>query len=127
MSWKPPTHTSVSPYLIVPDAGAVLAFLESTFGGTVLRRVDRDDGSTAHAEIRIDDSVVMMGSPEDGSAEPSHVHVYVPDVDAAYAAALAAGGVSVQAPAKADDPDRRAGVRGPGGTTWWIATQVDEA
>jgi len=48
----------------------------------------------------------------------------VPDVDDAYARMLAAGGESVQEPVQRDDPDRRGGVRDPGGTTWWIATQV---
>jgi PhnB protein len=50
--------------------------------------------------------------------------VYVPDMDATYRAALAAGAASVQEPAQRDDPDRRGGVRDPGGTTWWIATRV---
>lgn len=126
MAWKPQDYNSVSPYLIVPRAAEVIAFLESAFGASVLRRFERDDGSTAHAEVRIDDSVVMMGSPPDESGEPCHVHVYVPDVDAAYAAALSAGGAPVQEPEQGDDPDRRAGVRGPGGTTWWIATQVGD-
>jgi uncharacterized glyoxalase superfamily protein PhnB len=48
----------------------------------------------------------------------------VADVDAAYQRALAAGAESVQAPVKKDDPDKRGGVKDPGGTTWWIATQV---
>jgi hypothetical protein len=37
----------------------------------------------------------------------------------------AAGTVSVQAPVKKDDPDKRGGVKDAGGTTWWIATKVD--
>jgi uncharacterized glyoxalase superfamily protein PhnB len=53
----------------------------------------------------------------------AHVHVYVPDVDDAYARALAAGAESVQAPVRKEDADRRAGVRDTNGTTWWIGTQ----
>jgi uncharacterized glyoxalase superfamily protein PhnB len=53
------------------------------------------------------------------------VHVYVPAVDATYQRALAAGATSVQAPVKKDDEDKRGGVRGPGGVTWWIATRVE--
>ena len=74
MPWKPQDYNSVSPYLTVPRAAEVIEFLESAFGASVLRRFDREDGSTAHAEVRIDDSVVMMGSPPDGSSEPCHVH-----------------------------------------------------
>jgi uncharacterized glyoxalase superfamily protein PhnB len=79
-----------------------------------------------HAEVRIDDTVVMIA---DGGgawpAFPSWLHVYVPDVDATYRRALAAGGVSVQEPkAREGDPDRRGGVKDPGGNTWWVSTQV---
>ena len=56
---------------------------------------------------------------------PSHVHVYVPDVDATYRRALDAGAVSVQAPVKKDDADKRGGVKDSGGTTWWIASKVE--
>lgn len=50
------------------------------------------------------------------------MHVYAPDVDAAYQRALQAGAEPLQAPMKKADPDRRAAVRDAGGTTWWIAT-----
>ncbi|MCA9949962.1 MAG: hypothetical protein KDE48_09965 [Anaerolineales bacterium] len=56
---------------------------------------------------------------------PSYVHIYVPDVEAAYRRALAAGAKSVQVPVKKDDADKRGGVKDAGGTTWWIATQVE--
>ena len=52
------------------------------------------------------------------------MHVCVPDVDATYRRALAAGAASVQEPAQRGDPDKRGGVKDPAGNTWWIATQV---
>ncbi len=55
---------------------------------------------------------------------PSHVHVYVADVDAAYRRALEAGAMPVQEPVKKDDEDKRGGVKDAGGTTWWIATRL---
>jgi PhnB protein len=57
-------------------------------------------------------------------ATSTNVHIYVPDVDATYAKAIAVGGVSVQEPIQKGDPDRRCGVRDAGGTTWWFATMV---
>ncbi len=77
------------------------------------------------AEVRIDDTVVMIcDSGEGNPAFPAWLHVYVPDVDVSYRRLLGAGGVSVQEPAQKDgDPDRRAGVKDPVGNTWWIATQ----
>ncbi len=54
-----------------------------------------------------------------------HVHLFVPDVDAAYRRAIEAGATSVQAPVqKLDDEDKRGGVKDDGGTTWWISTRV---
>jgi len=123
--WKPTGYTSASPYLITENADEVVEFLEDVFAASVLRRFARPDGSIMHAEVRIDDTVVMLGQAgEAWPAVPSHVHVYVPEVDAVYQAALDRGGESVQAPTRGDDPDRRGGVRDPGGNTWWISTRL---
>ncbi len=126
--WKPDGYTSVAPYLVVADGPAVIAFLQAAFGAEPIRRYDRPDGSMGHAEVRIDDTVVMIGGAMEGwDPVPTHVHVYVPDVDVTYGRALAAGATPVQPPEQKDDPDRRAGVKGPGGTTWWIGTQLEQA
>jgi PhnB protein len=54
------------------------------------------------------------------------MHIYVDDVDATYRRALTAGGVSVQEPKQREgDPDKRGGVKDPGGNTSWVATQVE--
>lgn len=123
VSYKPEGYTSVAPYLIVDGAVRTINFLARVFDATELRRFPTPDGRVMHAEVRIGDTVVMVA---DGNAGwppiGAHVHVYVPDVDAAYQRALQAGAMSVQAPTKKDDPDRRGGVKDAGGTTWWIAT-----
>lgn len=125
MSHKPEGYTSVAPYLIVDEAARTIDFLVRVFGAEELRRFDTPDGGVMHAEVRIDDTVVML---TDGGGDwppiPANVHVYVPDVDDVHRRALEAGAVSVQEPVKKDDEDRRGGVRDAGGTTWWIATRV---
>jgi len=124
--WKPEGYSSVSPYLMVDGAQRVIDFLKDAFGATELRRFDMPDGTVMHAEVQIDDSVVMLadgGGP--WPAFPAWLHVYVRDVDATYRRALEAGGASVQAPQqKEGDPDRRGGVKDPAGNTWWISSQV---
>jgi PhnB protein len=124
---KPSGYSTVSPYLIAAGAQAVIDFLKRTFVAEELRRYDLPDGSIIHAEVRIGDTVVMLGDAgENWPAVPAHLHVYVDDVDAIYQRALEAGGVSVQSPVrKGQDPDRRGGVKDPAGNTWWIATQVE--
>jgi uncharacterized glyoxalase superfamily protein PhnB len=125
MAFKPDGYTSVAPYLLVSDAEVALRFIEAAFGGTRLRIVPREDGRTRHAEIRIDDSVVMMGEIPNGA--PANVHVYVPDVDATFARAVAAGGTIIHEITEQGDGDRRGGVADPAGTVWWISTQLPNA
>ena len=125
-SYKPAGYTSVAPYLIVPNAARTIEFLVQTFDAEPLRRFDRPGGGIMHAEVRIDDTVLMLAdSTAQAPAAPYNVHIYVPDVDATYRRALAAGATSVQEPGRSEDPDRRGGVQDSGGVTWWIATQVD--
>jgi len=126
-TWKPDGYSSISPYLITKNASEVLRFLETTLKATPLRRFEMPDGSIMHAEVRVDDTVVMIGEAGDQwPPVPCHVHVYVPDVDRTYALALEHGAVAVQAPTGKDgDPDRRGGVKDPGGNTWWFSTQLD--
>lgn len=123
--YKPDNYNDVSPYLVVDGASDTIDFLTRVFDGTQLRRFDNSDGTVMHAEVRVGDSVIMLGDRHpDWPAMPTYVHIYVPDVDAAYRRALDAGATSVQEPARKGDPDKRGGVKDAGGTTWWIATQV---
>ena len=123
--YKPDGYASVSAYVVADGAQRVIDFLVAAFDAVPLRRYDGPDGSVMHAEVRIDDTVVML---TDGGGPfppfPVWLHVYVPDVDATYRRALEAGGVSVEAPKQKGDPDRRGGVKDPAGNVWWIATQV---
>jgi uncharacterized glyoxalase superfamily protein PhnB len=125
-SHKPEGYSTVSPYLIVDGASETIQFVVRVFDGVPLRRFADESGKLVHAEVRIDDTVVMVADAVQGwPAVPSHVHVYVADVDATYRRALEAGASSVQEPVQRDDPDKRGGVKDAGGTTWWIATKVD--
>lgn len=123
---KPNGCSTVSPYLIVDGAPGTIDFLKQVFGASELRRIEDPSGRVVHAEVRVDDTVLMMADAvEAWPAAPSHVHVYVKDVDATYRRALAAGARSVQEPMKKEDEDKRGGVQDAGGTTWWIATKVE--
>ena len=125
-TYKPVNYGTVSPYLIVGDANATIEFLKDVFGGVELRRFPNESGKVNHAEVRVDDTVIMIAdaAPPAWPAVPGLAFVYVPDVDETYRKALAAGATSVQEPVQKGDEDRRGGVRDVGGTTWWIATRV---
>jgi uncharacterized glyoxalase superfamily protein PhnB len=126
MAYKPSQYSTVSPYLIVDGAARTIDFLERVLDATELRRFPDDDGKLRHAEVRLGDTVIMLADGIEGwPPVASHVHVYVPDVDDTYARAIEAGAISIQAPVKKEDEDKRGGVKDPGGTTWWISTKVE--
>jgi len=123
--WKPSGYPSISPYLICKNPEASIAFMREAFDGSLLRRFDRPDGSLMHAEVRIGDSVVMIGGGEtDHQSAHVLIHLYVNDAKSVFERAIAAGATQVQAPIrKRRDDDLRGGVQDSSGTIWWIATQ----
>ncbi|HEV7276083.1 MAG TPA: VOC family protein [Devosiaceae bacterium] len=123
MSYKPDGYNSASPYLMVRSAPATIDFAKAVFGAEELRSFPHPDGGVGHAEIRIDDTVIMMG--EAGEGETAHIHVYVPDVRKCFAAALANGATVVQEVTDKGDGDLRGGVSDSNGIVWWISTQQE--
>jgi len=125
-TYKPGDSSTVSPYLIVDGANKNDRIPQGGFGAAEVRRFPDAEGKLRHAEVRIDDSVIMVADGAPGWPPiQANVHIYVPDVDATYRRALDAGAVSVQEPVKKEDEDKRGGVKDAGGTTWWIATKVE--
>ncbi len=126
ISYKPTGYNTASPYLVVKGAKQTIAFITKVFGASVIRQIEGAGDAILHAEVKLDDSVLMLtdGGPGVPPAE-SHVHVYVQDVDATYRRAIEAGAASVQEPVKRADENRRGAVKDEGGTTWWIATRVE--
>jgi uncharacterized glyoxalase superfamily protein PhnB len=121
--YKPDGYNAVSPYLLVEDVRATIDFLSHAFGATELRRQLDADGAIRHAEVRIDDSVLMMGS-RPGAELIASVHVYVEDVDRVYARALDQGATSLSEPRDQPYGDRTAGVQDVQGNYWWIGTRL---
>ena len=125
MAFKPDGYTSVAPYLTVNGAQGTIDFLVRVFDAQPLRLIPGDEGKIAHAEVRIDDTVLMLTDAVEGwPATPNHVHIYVADVDTVFERALAAGATIVRRPVQDGDTDKRGGFADAGGTTWWVSTQV---
>lgn len=123
--FKPAGYNSVSPYIISSDAQKLADLLAGIFASTITRRYDLPDGKIMHAEIRIDDSIVMFAdSNEKYPPNQSVLHVYVPDVDAVFAKAMAAGCKQLQAAEqKEGDPDKRGTFTDFDGNMWSVSTQ----
>lgn len=123
----PKGYHTVTPCLIVEGVPRLIDFMKGAFDGVELSRHLGPEGRVMHAEVRIGDSVIMMG--EAGGPfppKPACLYLYLPDTDAAYRASLAAGGTSLQEPANQFYGDRTAGVQDPSGNQWWIATHVED-
>lgn len=119
-------HT-VTPYLVVPGVAKLIEFLKQTFDATEVSRMEGPDGIVRHGEMRIGDSIVMMGEAA-GEAEPipAMLYVYVQDTDAVYQRALRVGATSVKEPSDQFYGDRNAGVKDASGNQWWIATHIED-
>jgi len=119
------SYKTVTPYLVVADADAELTFLTSAFGGTEVLCSRNADQSVMHAEVRIGDSLVMLGQAGgQWQPRPGALYLWIEDVDATYARALAAGATSESAPEDKPYGHRNAGVVDPNGVTWWIGAPV---
>jgi PhnB protein len=124
----PEGYSVVSPYLVVPDAATFIDFMTQALGATEVRRFANADGGIMHAEVRIGDSVIMLGDAAGGSRSwTAMLHVYVADCDASYKRAVDAGCTPVREPSDNPDGDRRGGVDDKWGNQWWFATHVKDA
>src|SRR5512139_3019518 len=95
----PEGYHAVTPLLSVGGAARLIDFLKAAFGATELSRLSAENGTVMHAEMKIGDSIVMLGEAmENCPAMPASLYVYVEDADATYRAALDAGGESLEEP-----------------------------
>lgn len=124
-SYVPKGLRNVNVYMHPRRAEPVISFLTRAFGGEEIARHASPDGVVHHAEIRVGDSVIEMGEAH-GPYEPmqSMFYLYVPDVDAVYRRAVAAGAKSTQEPADQPYGDRNASVVDVFGNTWNIASHI---
>jgi PhnB protein len=130
----PPGFHTLTPHLMVDGAAKYIDFLQKAFGATSVSQSPGPGGKLMHAQVRIGDSMLMFADrfPEFGGppiAEgnwPVVLNLYVPDADAAFQKAVAAG-CSVKFPL-ADQfwGDRYGQVQDPFGFTWAIATHKEE-
>lgn len=117
---------SVRPYMIVPGADELIAFLRQTFDAKVALRVPAPDDRVRHAEVQVGDSVLELADEIEGwppIAAP--LHVYLENVDEVYRRAIAAGATSLYEPVDQPYGDREAGVRDARGIEWFLATRLE--
>jgi PhnB protein len=127
----PKGYHTVTPYLVARDAEAMIGFAQKAFGAEETFRAIGSAGGI-HGEVRIGDSMIMMGGGipgRDFKATPNvtAIHLYVKDTDAVYEQALQAGATSIDEPKDQEYGERSAGVKDPAGNYWYIATHKGES
>ncbi len=131
----PKGYHTVTPYLILRDAAKAIDFYKAAFGAEETFRMPGPDGKVMHAELKIGDSMVMLGEemPKMGATSPQTVNgttmglfLYVKDVDTAFNRATTAG-------AKVEMPlqnmfwgDRYGKLKDPFGHSWSMATHIED-
>jgi PhnB protein len=134
--WIPEGHHTVTPYLVVRDAGKAIEFYKRAFGAEEVMRMPGPDGkSVGHAEVKIGDAHVYLTdenpqwdcrSPQSLGGSPASLHIYVADVDAAFKRAIAAGAREKMAVADMFWGDRYGKLTDPFGFDWGIATHKED-
>lgn len=131
----PDGYHAITPYLIVDGAARAIEFYSSAFGAAELMRLDQPDGRIGHAELRIGDSVVMLAdeAPARGYRGPAAIGgtpvsllLYVEDVDAVFARAIAAGATERRPVENQFYGDRSGTLADPFGHVWTLATHVED-
>jgi len=122
----PKGYRTVTPYLVAQDGPALVEFAKQAFGAKETFRAVGSAGGL-HAEVRIGDSMLMMGGGIPGrefrSTPNTHaLHVYVKDCDAVHEKALAAGATVIDGPRDQEYGERSASIKDPAGNYWYIAT-----
>ncbi|MCP2227861.1 putative glyoxalase superfamily protein PhnB [Pseudomonas silensiensis] len=129
----PEGYHSITPYLGIQKAAEAIEFYKKAFGATEVMRLSMPDGGIGHAELRIGDCPIMLGTPCDQGplsnpdTSPSvGLHLYVTDVDKSYKQAIAAGGTVVSEVKDQFYGDRSGTLKDPYGHLWFLATRKED-
>jgi uncharacterized glyoxalase superfamily protein PhnB len=123
----PEGYHSMTPCLVVDGAAKLIDFLKKAFEAQEIFRMPRPDGGIMHAEVKIGDSMLMIGdATEQWKPMTGVIYLYVSDADAVYKRALQAGATSLMEPINQFYGDRHGGVKDPAGNVWWIATRRED-
>ncbi|WP_107416675.1 MULTISPECIES: VOC family protein [unclassified Streptomyces] len=131
----PEDHPRITPYLCLDGAAAAIDFYTAVLGARERMRMEAPDGRIAHAELVLGDSVVMLSdefpemdfrSPRAVGGTPVNLYVYVEDVDAVFAAALARGATELDPVRTQFYGDRSGQFEDPFGHRWNVASHVED-
>ncbi len=131
----PPQYGSITPSLVIRGAADAIEFYRKAFGAKELMRMAGPGGKLMHAEIKIGDSILMLGdefpemgarSPQALGGTPASIMLYVKDCDRVFQQAVDAGARALQAPQDMFWGDRYARLEDPFGHSWGVLTAKEK-
>ena len=132
----PPSYHTITPMLTVRGVDKAIDFYKRALGADERMRILGPDGkSIMHAEIKIGNSIVMLGEeqpqrgcsgPQTLGGTPVSLYLYVEHVDTAFARAAAAGATVAMPVADMFWGDRGGQLADPFGHKWFLATHNEE-
>jgi PhnB protein len=131
----PVGYHSIAPYLVVDNAAEAINFYQRAFNAVERTRLIMPDGSIGHAEIKVGNSIIMLGneslergfkSAKSLGGSPVSLFLYTDDCDATYATAIAAGATSLEPVSLMFWGDRMGKLIDPYGLHWAIATHIED-
>jgi len=126
----PEGFRTITPYFTVQGVPRLIEFLKHAFEAVEVRCSLMPDGTVMNAELRIGDSMVMLGEAPKDRTElkkmTSMLYMYVIDADSVYERAIKAGGKAIREPADQIYGDRVGAIEDPWGNQWWIATRKED-
>ncbi len=129
----PDGFTAITPYVMVRDVLGAIAFYKEAFGAVELQQEANHEGKITGAQVKIGGAGLMLGeAPNIAVYDPSQplpqvtVFLYVADVDAVFAQAIAAGATSIMPVEDKYYGERMGGVADPFGIVWWVSTHTED-
>ncbi len=120
-----PGFPTITPYVMVKDTEGLVDFVKKAFGGVETYRATGSAGGQ-HIEVKIGNSMLMIGGAWEGETFPTALFLYLEDVDKTFQQALEAGATSAGEPEKQSYGDRMGTVKDAFGNTWFLATHLGE-
>lgn len=129
----PDGYHRITPYLVVDGAARAIEFYARHFGAVEFVRMGGPDGTVAHAEMKVGDSVFMLAEqqaefkgPGAYGGSPVSLLLYVENVDDVVNSAVAAGARLLRPIQDQFYGDRSATLVDPFGHIWTVATHVED-
>ena len=120
-NFKPEGFQCITPYLVLKNLGSFVDFANKALGAEIISKMG-EGSEIQHAELKLNDSMIMAGESKENQPMPAMLYYYVKDCDNAYKVAMEHGCESVQVPEDMPYGDRNAAVKDSWGNQWWFAT-----